>query len=297
MSHEATNWAVKQKGLRPIAKIVLWHLADCHNPVQGCFPTQDYLAGEAEVSRASVNRILTELEQAGIIRRDQQIDPETRRQLPTRYRLAFEKGFEPLDIDGRVSGLDTDETVAPCLKNAQSRVSKSAVSVSHSSETLTSNRTSKGTGNGTGNGSVRASFEEVWEVFPRRRMTNRIEAQAAFDALTDEETHRCLIAAKRFRQWHIEDAAKSKEDPETALKFRVGFPKWIRSGAWMEALNTPLQCDPAPADAIKGWVYLAADDPDFKAVEKMIGKKLPILSASGKRGFRIEEIEQARVSQ
>jgi DNA-binding MarR family transcriptional regulator len=209
MSHEATNWAVKQKGLRPIAKIVLWHLADCHNPVQGCFPTQDYLAGEAEVSRASVNRILTELEQSGIIRREQQVDPETRRQLPTRYRLAFEKGFEPLDVEGRVSGLDTEEKPEPCLKIEKSRVSKSAVSVSHSSETLTSKITS----NLTGNGSERASFDEVWELYPKRRLTNRAEAQAAFDLLADAETHRCLIAAKRFRQWHIEDSEARHSTP------------------------------------------------------------------------------------
>lgn len=289
MSHEATNWAVKQKGQRPIAKIVLWHLADCHNPVQGCFPTQDYLAGEAEVSRASVNRILTELEQSGIIRREQQIDPETRRQLPTRYRLAFEKGFEPLDIEGRVSGLDTKEKPEPCLKNGQSRVSKSAVSVSHSSETLTSKITS----NLTGNGSERASFDDVWEVFPKRRLTNRAEAQAAFDLLADDETRRLVIAAKRFRQWHIEDSEARHSTPEAQVEFRTGLGKWIRSGQWVDALSVALKSDPVPA-SLDGVVYLASDHPDFQAVERMLGKKLPILSASGKRAFRIEEIQQAR---
>lgn len=289
MSHEATNWAVKQKGLRPIAKIVLWHLADCHNPVQGCFPTQDYLAGEAEVSRASVNRILTELEQSGIIRREQQVDPDTRRQLPTRYRLAFEKGFEPLDVDGRVSGLDTEEKPEPCLKIEQSRVSKSAVSVSHSSETLTSNRTSKGTGNER----ARASFDEVWDLYPKRRLTNRAEAQQAFDLLTDDETHRLVLAAKRFRQWHIEDSEARHSTPDAQAEFRKGLGKWIRSGTWVDALSVPLKVDPVPA-SVDGVVYLSPDHPDFQAVEKMLGKNLPIVSASGKRAFRIEEIEQAR---
>lgn len=288
MSHEATNWAVKQKGLRPIAKIVLWHLADCHNPVQGCFPTQEYLAGEAEVSRASVNRILTELEQAGIIRREQQIDQETRRQLPTRYRLAFEKGFEPLDVEGRVSGLDTEEKREPCLKNEQSRVSKSEVSVSHSSETLTSNRTSKGTGNG----SARVSFEEIWNAFPRRRMTNRTEAEVEFAKLTDQETSRCLVAAKRFHQWHVEDAANRNETPETALEFRVGLPKWLRSGAWIGALTIALKSDPMPP-AANGLIVLKSDHPDFHAVEKMRGRPV-IVGKSGTSTFRIEEIEQAR---
>jgi hypothetical protein len=31
MSHEATNWAIKQRGLKPTTKIVLWHLCDRFN--------------------------------------------------------------------------------------------------------------------------------------------------------------------------------------------------------------------------------------------------------------------------
>ena len=143
MSHEATNWAIKTKGLRPITKIVLWHLADCHNPSAGCFPTQEYLAAQCEISRASVNRQLDLLEAEGLIRRMPRIDPDTKRQLPTRYALAFEERFEPLDVVSRVSDLDTASEGEPCLTNDESRVSEIEVSVSHSSETLTS----KGTGN------------------------------------------------------------------------------------------------------------------------------------------------------
>lgn len=119
MSHRATNWAVEQRGIPPIAKVVLWHLADRHNPDNGCFPDQDTLAKSVEVSRASINRHLTELEKAGLIRREPRIDPITKRQLSTRYRLGFEEGFEPLDIVSRVSGVDTE-----------TRVSESDVSVS-----------------------------------------------------------------------------------------------------------------------------------------------------------------------
>jgi hypothetical protein len=61
----------------------------------------------------------------------------------------------------------------------------------------------------------------------------------------------------------------------------------------VDALSVSLKVDPVPA-SVDGVVYLAPDHPDFQAVEKMLGKKLPIVSASGKRAFRIEEIEQAR---
>lgn len=127
MSHRATNWAVEQRGIPAIAKVVLWHLADRHNPDNGCFPDQATLADSVEVSRASINRHLTELEKAGLIRREQRVDPTTGKHLSTRYRLGFEEGFEPLDIVVRVSNSDTenrvsetDETVSqdcidPCL--------------------------------------------------------------------------------------------------------------------------------------------------------------------------------------
>lgn len=188
MSHEATNWAVKQKGLRPIAKIVLWHLADCHNPVQGCFPTQEYLADMAEVSRASVNRILSELEHTGIIRREIRLHPETKRRISTRYRLAFEKDFEPLHVGADVTGCDMAPEADPCLKNDDSHVSKSAVSMSHSCET----QTSKGTSNLTGNppqppengGHGFADLLKVWPGKYRGRLDN---AEGAFNALPRTE--------------------------------------------------------------------------------------------------------------
>jgi hypothetical protein len=38
MSHEATNWAIKQRGLKPTTKIVLWHLCDRFNPTTAASP-------------------------------------------------------------------------------------------------------------------------------------------------------------------------------------------------------------------------------------------------------------------
>lgn len=107
MSHEATIWAIKQtgKGLSPGAKLVLWHLADRHNPDFGCFPKQDRLAADCEMSRSTVNEHLSTLEAKGLIRRERRTDPRTRRQMPTRYVFAFEAEFgdEP-PVGGGVSG-------------------------------------------------------------------------------------------------------------------------------------------------------------------------------------------------
>jgi hypothetical protein len=95
MSHAATNWAIQQRGLKPAAKIVLWHLCDRFNPDYGCFPSQARLAEDCEISRATLNRHLDALEAAGLIRRLRTIDARTGQQRPTRYLLAFEAGFVP----------------------------------------------------------------------------------------------------------------------------------------------------------------------------------------------------------
>jgi hypothetical protein len=93
MSHAATNWAIQQRGLKPTTKIVLWHLCDRFNPDFGCFPSQVQLAEDCEISRSTLNEHLAQLEAAGLIRRVQRLNPGNKRQMPTRYILAFEPGF------------------------------------------------------------------------------------------------------------------------------------------------------------------------------------------------------------
>ncbi|MBU3029667.1 helix-turn-helix domain-containing protein [Paracoccus marinaquae] len=98
MSHEATNWAIKQRGLKPTTKIVLWHLCDRFNPDYGCFPSQDRLAHDCEISRSTLNDHLGQLEAVGLLRRVPRLDPVTKRQLPTRYILGFEPSFTPVAV-------------------------------------------------------------------------------------------------------------------------------------------------------------------------------------------------------
>jgi hypothetical protein len=75
--------------------MVLFYLADRHNPDYGCFPTQSTLAADTEMSVASVNNHLNALEDMGLIRRVQRVDRKTGKQLSTRYILGFEEGFTP----------------------------------------------------------------------------------------------------------------------------------------------------------------------------------------------------------
>ena len=70
MSHYMTALAMKQQGLKPATKIVLYWLADHHNGETGkCFPSISRLAELSEMSRRSVEGHLETLEQLGLITR------------------------------------------------------------------------------------------------------------------------------------------------------------------------------------------------------------------------------------
>lgn len=124
MSHAATNWAIRQRGLKPAAKIVLWQLADRHNADTGqCNPKQERLAQDCEMSRSTLNLHLKELERLGLIKRVASVDGATKRQRPTSYVLT---GFErEAESENRTRHVSESRTRKPCPKNRESRVRKS----------------------------------------------------------------------------------------------------------------------------------------------------------------------------
>ena len=126
MSHAATNWAIQQRGLKPTTKIVLWHLCDRFNPDYGCFPSQERLAHDCEIGRATLNRHLDDLEARGLIHRIRVIDVRTKRQRPTRYLLGFEPDFpppgsrDPGGSDGAPSDQERPDFPCPDLRHGGS---------------------------------------------------------------------------------------------------------------------------------------------------------------------------------
>ena len=93
MSHYMTALAMKQRGLKPAAKIVLYWLADHHNETTGaCFPSLKTLAQECEMDVASIKRHLANLEVLGLIQRTQR-QRENGSQTSTQYTLHL---LEPL---------------------------------------------------------------------------------------------------------------------------------------------------------------------------------------------------------
>lgn len=67
-----TALAMKQPGLKPAAKIVLYWIADHHNESTGdCFPSINRLAEICEMSRRSVENHIADLEVLGLIKRQE----------------------------------------------------------------------------------------------------------------------------------------------------------------------------------------------------------------------------------
>lgn len=75
MSIEAMTWARKVKGLTPTQKLLLLLLADHASQQDGygedfvCWPKQELLAADANVSKRTVIRSLAEMEELGLIER------------------------------------------------------------------------------------------------------------------------------------------------------------------------------------------------------------------------------------
>lgn len=282
MSIQAVSFVLDSDVPEVAAKMLLVCLANAHNNETGlCCPSVNRLAEESNMSRRSVQRWIKWLADNGFLE-VVEVTSESGRQQSNSYRLiGFHRGAKLTPLP-RVGGVTADAGEGDSSDTPGG--ANCGTPLKEPEENRKNERERAG---------GRVSFDQIWEAYPRRQLTNRAEAESAFAELADAETHRCLLAAKRYRQWHLEDCEARNATPESQVEYRTGLGKWIRSGVWVEALTVPLRSDPVPA-SVEGWVYLPADHPDFKAVEKMLGKKLPIVSASGKRGFRIEEIEQAR---
>ena len=126
MSHKATVWALDQRSIKGTTKIVLWHLCDRYNPEHGCFPSQELLAYDCQVSRSGLNNHLGHLERCGLMRRERRIDPITKRQMSTRYILGFEDGFTPTPAAATAESPGDSPAAAekPCPDFAHGAVSR-----------------------------------------------------------------------------------------------------------------------------------------------------------------------------
>ena len=174
MSHKATNWAISQRGLKPASKLVLWHLADCHNGhTSRCDPSQDRLAYDCEISRASLNNHLNHLEERNLIRRTKRYDNDNKKQLTTFYILGFDMP-DLQNVAPPVSKNETQEAVSkktakPSPKKAESRVQNLDTNLGREPGIEPCAKPRK-----------QPVFDDFWKKYPRPR--NELKTTSLFEA-------------------------------------------------------------------------------------------------------------------
>lgn len=157
MSHYMTALAMKQKGLKPATKIVLYWLADHHNGTTGlCIPSQKRLAELCEMTDRSVRTHLEALETLGFIQVIER-KRDNGSQTSNEYKLLFDVQNFPTPVENISS---------PPMKNFPTH---NLVNNNLGNITNTSSSNDDG---------VDYYFEQLWEEYPRK--VNKAQAKKAF---------------------------------------------------------------------------------------------------------------------
>ena len=170
MSHYMTALAMKQQGLKPATKIVLYWLADHHNGETGkCFPSINHLARVCEMSRRSVEGHLTVLEQLGLIKRFNQF----------RDRGGKTSNSYVLELMGTtehnsLADTDTQNLRMVCEKSAHGDTQNLRMN------NLGINNLGKETNNSSSSDEVDYYFDQLWSLYPRK--VGKGQARKAFKA-------------------------------------------------------------------------------------------------------------------
>jgi DNA-binding transcriptional ArsR family regulator len=151
-----TALAMKQTGLKPATKIVLYWIADHHNGETGkCFPSINRLATLCEMSRRSVEGHLDTLETLGLIKRIPQYR-ESGGKTTNAYILELTGTYE--------NNSDAQNLRMVCAKSAQGDTQNLRMNnlVSNNLGNITNNTSSKD------DGQLEYFFEELWSWYPRK---------------------------------------------------------------------------------------------------------------------------------
>ena len=143
-----TALAMKQQGLKPATKIVLYWLADHHNGETGlCFPSLNRLASLTEMDKSTVVRHIDTLATLGLVERVRS-NREDGGYSSTHYVL---KIGTPL----------SQNTTSPCSKNAPPLVAKCNTNLGSNNLGNNNHTSSK-------DDEVNYYFDQLWEMYPRK---------------------------------------------------------------------------------------------------------------------------------
>lgn len=149
MSHYMTALAMKQQGLKPATKIVLYWLADHHNGETGkCFPSLARLCKVTEMGKTALVGHLDTLEKLGLIERLRKYDNNGAFK-STDYVLTLKDDTLVRNTDNPCS-----DFTPPLVRNANTNL----VSNNLGSKPYTSSKDDE----------VNYHFDQLWEMYPRK---------------------------------------------------------------------------------------------------------------------------------
>jgi DNA-binding MarR family transcriptional regulator len=149
VSHYMTALAMKQQGLKPATKIVLYWLADHHNGETGkCFPSLARLCKVTEMGKTALVGHLDTLEKLGLIERLRKYDNNGAFK-STDYVLTLKDDTLVRNTDNPCS-----DFAPPLVRNANTNL----VSNNLGSKLYTSSKDDE----------VNYYFDQLWEMYPRK---------------------------------------------------------------------------------------------------------------------------------
>lgn len=143
MSHYMTALAMKQTGLKPATKIVLYWLADHHNGETGkCFPSLNRLASLAEMDKSTVVRHIDALVELGLVDRV--------------HSNRNDGGYSSTNYILKLNDPLSQNATSPCSKLSTPLVAK-----------CDTNLGSNNLGNRTNY--IFDNFDDIWGIYPKKQ--------------------------------------------------------------------------------------------------------------------------------
>lgn len=205
MSHKGTNWAVTVRGISCAEARVLFHLSDCHNPVEGCFPSQEYLAEACEIDERSVRRHLISLRAKGHVNWTEKRNGKYREN--NRYSLAFEAGFKPADPDDlpdNLSGSNPEvstgqnEPFEPDNFDVLNRTMESSKEKPVIEPVMLTEREGACAGSDEDRKKIERKFKAWYPTWPTYLSSSEEAARRAFHALSADDRAACIDRTPAF---------------------------------------------------------------------------------------------------
>jgi len=206
VSHYMTALAMKQQGLKPATKIVLYWLADHHNGETGkCFPSLARLCKVTEMGKTALVGHLDTLEKLGLIERLRKYDNNGAFK-STDYVLTLKDDTLVRNTDNPCS-----DFAPPLVRNANTNLGSNNLGKETNKSASDDDR-------------VDYFFDQLWNIYPKKK--GKKEARTAFKGTKKKIDFYDLLPK-------LMDYVETVKDKD--LQYVPHLSTWLRGERWNDA--------------------------------------------------------------